>query len=80
MFSYVASYPGHSQLFNVFQCATLKSWEWPGYETSVIIMQMNPWRVLTASIIAVNIWSHDLLNGYNDAICLLYSNQKSHRA
>ena len=30
----LASYPGHSQLFNVnvtrCKCATMKSWEWPG--------------------------------------------------
>ena len=31
----LASSPGHSQLFNIFQHATLKSWEWPGDEARV---------------------------------------------
>ena len=28
----LASSPGHSQFFNVFQRITLKNWEWPGDE------------------------------------------------
>ena len=32
-----ASYPGHSQLFNVFRRATLKSWEWPRDEATYTV-------------------------------------------
>ena len=47
---YLASYPGHSQFFNV---ATLKNWEWTGYEATMYYIIFNRIRGMTDNCLII---------------------------
>ena len=54
----LASYPGHSQFFN--QRATLKNWEWPGYEATFLyhtVHMHTDTGTLLCKHVSVAVWS-----------------------